>query len=138
MYNDPQREVTQNMLNKIHELKKNPIKLNENSEQKIELDQDNTKEEEKKFRNVVSPRVEFNRMFVYPNASNVEWSGKFTDTNVEWVYSLDDATGVYISGDLVRLSESMMETLKKLTGYYATWSSEWANKVAEDYKTNNQ
>lgn len=135
MYNDPQRESTQDILNIIHDFKNKTIL--ENNENQIVLEGDNLKEEEKKFRSIISPRVEFNKLVIYPKASNVEWSGKFTDTNVEWVYSLDDSTGVYISGDLVRLNDSMMGILKKLVGYYATWSSEWANKVAEDYKVKN-
>ncbi len=130
MYNDPQRESTQEILGIMHNFQKKVIVEGN----QIVLDGDTLKEEEKKFRSIISPRVEFNKLVIYPDASNVEWSGKFTDTNVEWVYSLDDSTGVYISGDLVRLNDSMMAILKLLVGYYTTWSTEWANKVAEDYK----
>ena len=136
MYNDPQRDITREMLDTMYLLSKKK-RLNEDFDEKIELKDDILRDEEKKFRSTVSPRVEFKTFSIYPKASNVEWSGKFTDTTVEWVYSLDDPNGVYISGDLVRLSESMMDTLKKLVGYYTTWSSDWANKVAEDYKIGN-
>lgn len=135
-YNDPLRDITREMLDKMYEKNTKKI-IKEEFDEKIQLRDDNLKEEEKKFRSTVSPRVEFNDFFIYPKASNVEWSGKFTDSDVEWVYSLDDSDGVYISGDLLRLNDNMMETLKKLTGYYQTWSNEWANKVAEDYEVGN-
>lgn len=132
-YNDPLRDLTRDMLDKLHEMK--GIKfLKEEFDEKIELKEDELREEEKKFRETVYPRVEFNKFFIYPKASNVEWTGKFTDSSIEWVYSLDDSNGVYISGDLVRLNDNAMEVLKKLTGYYQTWSTEWANKLAENYK----
>ena len=135
-YNDPLRDITREMLDKMYESTTRGI-IKEEFDEKIELKPEDLKEEEKKFRSTVSPRVEFKKFFIYPKASNVEWSGKFTDSDVEWVYSLDDSDGVYISGDLLRLNDSMMENLKKLTGYYQTWSNEWANKVAEDYAIGN-
>ncbi len=132
-----ERDMTQNMLNTIHDFRNKKQLITENTSQKIELQGSDLVEAEKKFRSIISPRVEFNKLLIYPEASNVEWSGKFTDSNVEWVYSLDDSNGVYISGDLVRLSDSMMVTLKKLVGYYTTWSAEWANKLPEEYKSQN-
>lgn len=136
VYNDPQRDITREMLDTMYLLGKKK-RLNEEFDDKIELKDDILRDEEKKFRSTVSPRVEFKTFNIYPKASNVEWSGKFTDTNVEWIYSLDDPNGVYVSGELVMLSDSMMETLRKLVGYYTSWSSDWANKVAEDYKLGN-
>jgi hypothetical protein len=141
-YNDPLRDITREMLDKMYEkdTKKiiNERFITEEFGEKIELKEDELKEEEKKFRSTVSPRVEFNNFFIYPNASNVEWSGKFNDSDLEWVFSLDDSTGVYISGDLVRLNDNTMDVLKKLTGYYETWSNEWANKLADEYPVNNK
>ena len=135
-YNDPLRDITREMIDKMYEKSTKKI-IKEEFDEKIELRDEDLREEEKKFRDTVSPRVEFKRFFIYPKASNVEWAGKFTNSDLEWVYSLDNSDGVYISGDLVRLDDNMMEMLKKLTGYYQTWSNEWANKVAEDYSSSN-
>ena len=63
--------------------------------------------------------------------------GKFTDSQIEWTYSLDDTDGVYISGELIQLKESTMELIKKLYGYYATWSEDWNKKINTDYEPEN-
>lgn len=133
MYNDPLRDLTKEMIDKMYEKSTRKV-IKEDIGQKIELEEKAQEEEESKFRDTVSPRVEFKKILIYPGAFNVEWSGKFTNSDLEWVYSLDNSNGVYISGDLVRLDDDMMETLKKLVGYYDTWSNEWANKLAKEYK----
>ena len=103
-------------------------------EQKGELDPTELKEEEKKFRDTVTPRVKFNRFKLYPEAQNVEFSGEFTDNRVEWFFSLDDTQGVYVTTDMLQLREDTMKLLQKLIGYYKTWSEEWANRIAEEYE----
>jgi hypothetical protein len=132
-YNDPLRDITREMLDKMYESNTKKIIL-EDFGDRIELPEEQSKEEEKKFRDTVYPRVEFKKLLIYPKASNVEWSGKFPNFELEWVYSLDNSNGIYISGDLVRLDEDMMEVLKKLVGYYDTWSIEWSNKLADEYQ----
>lgn len=102
---------------------------------RIELDQNGRKDEEKKFRDVISPRVKFNKFIIYPKSGNVEWSGEFQDSRIQWFYSLDDTRGVYISGELLRLDDSTLETIKKLVGFYENWADEWANKIADEYRT---
>lgn len=91
-------------------------------------------EEEKNFRSNVSPRVKFNRFKLYPEAQNVEFSGEFTDSRIEWFYSLDDSRGVYMTADILQLNDSTLKQIQKLVAYYDTWSEEWANKIAEEYK----
>ena len=103
-------------------------------EEKGELDPAELKEEEKKFRDTVTPRVKFNRFKLYPEAQNVEFSGEFTDNRVEWFFSLDDTQGVYVTTDMLQLREDTMRLLQKLIGYYKTWSEEWANRIAEEYE----
>lgn len=131
-YNDPLRDITREMLDKMYESNTKKI-IKEDFKDRIELDESQSKEEEKKFRDTVYPRVEFKKILIYPNAYNVEWSGKFPSFDLEWVYSLDDSNGVYISGDLVKLDDDMMDVLKKLVGYYETWSTQWANKLIDEY-----
>lgn len=142
-----EHDITRKMLDIIRESKeneKNIIKeslnkrrlLNEVDETKEDRDLDSSElsEEEKKFRDTVTPRVKFNRFRLYPKAQNVEFSGKFTDSNVEWFYSLDDTRGVYITADLLQLSDQTLSQIQKLVGYYENWANDWATKIAEDYK----
>jgi len=139
-----QHDETKRMLGLIRETidiekTKNKSLLKEQTEVKDDIDlgeEDSASlvEEEKKFRDTVTPRVEFNRFKLYPKAQNVEFSGKFTSNNLEWFYSLDDTDGVYISGDLLQLNQSTLEQIQKLVAYYDTWSNEWATKIAEEYK----
>ncbi len=138
-----QHDETKRMLGLIRETKninkKNKSLLREQSEVKDDIDlgeEDSSSlvEEEKKFRDTVTPRVEFNRFKLYPKAQNVEFSGKFTSNNLEWFYSLDDTNGVYVTADLLQLDQSTLEQIQKLVAYYDTWSDEWATKIAEEYK----
>ena len=99
-----------------------------------EEDPNALKEEKRKFRDTVTPRVEFNKFKLYPKSQNVEFSGRFTSNNIEWYYSLDDTDGVYITGDLIQLNGSTLEQIQKLVAYYENWSDEWATKIAEEYK----
>lgn len=146
-----QHDVTKKMLeiireSKIATIRESKIVSNRNSRLLREADERNAEdkdlseddpaaltEEEKKFRDTVSPRVSFNRFKLYPKAQNVEFSGKFTDNNVEWFYSLDDSRGVYITADLLQLSDTTLKQIQKLVAYYETWSNEWATKIAEEY-----
>ena len=77
------------------------------------LDITEVKEEEKKFRDTVTPRVTFNQFKLYPKAQNVEWSGKFNDSNIEWYYSLDDTRGVYITNDLFMVCQVDSNIIEK-------------------------
>lgn len=137
-----QHDETMRMLGLIRESKnsnkRNKSLLREQSEIKDDIDlgeEDSAAlvEEEKKFRDTVTPRVEFNRFKLYPKAQNVEFSGKFTANNMEWFYSLDDTNGVYITADLLQLNQTTLEQIQKLVAYYDTWSDEWATKIAEEY-----
>ena len=92
------------------------------------------KKKKKNFRDTITPRVKFNKFKLYPKAQNVEWSGEFTDSRIEWVYSLDDTRGVYITTDLLQLNDDILKQLQKLVGYYKTWADEWANRIAEEYQ----
>lgn len=100
-----------------------------------ETDPDTIKNEEKKFREVISPRTKFNNFMVYPKTGNVEWSGEFQDTKIQWFYSLDDTRGVYITTELLRLDDATFNVIKKLIGFYDNWADEWANKIADEYKS---
>jgi len=138
-----QHDDTKRMLGLIRESiskknKVNKIMLREQSEPiggKEDLSPADYAEEQQKFRNTVSPRVKFTSFKLYPNSQNVEFSGEFTDSKIEWFYSLDDTRGVYITGTFIQLSDEVLKTqIQKLVAYYETWSDEWATRIAEEYK----
>jgi hypothetical protein len=110
--------------------------VDENAGEDRDLDDAELKEEEDKFRQTVHNRVKFNKFKLYPTSQNVEWSGEFTDSRMEWNYSLDDSRGVYITSDLLQLDDDTLDVIKKLVGYYKAWSDDWATRIAEEY--NNQ
>ncbi len=110
--------------------------VDEDAGEDRDLDDAELKEEEDKFRQTVHNRVKFNKFKLYPASQNVEWSGDFTDSRMEWNYSLDDSRGVYITSDLLQLDDDTLEVIKKLVGYYKAWSDDWATRIAEEY--NNQ
>ena len=126
--------IRENKRHTNHPNKKLLIEQDLGVQEEKELDPAEYQEEEKKFRDTITPRVKFNKFKLYPKAQNVEWSGEFTDSRVLWVYSLDDTRGVYITSDLLQLNEDVLKQLQKLVGYYQTWSDEWANRIAEEYR----
>jgi hypothetical protein len=98
-----------------------------------DLDESELREEEDKFRQTVHNRVKFNKFKLYPASQNVEWGGEFTDSRMEWNYSLDDSRGVYITSELLQLDDDTLDVIKKLVGYYKAWSDDWATRIAEEY-----
>lgn len=137
-----QHDETKRMLGLIRESnrKRNIIKesrylINESNGGPSDRDLDEAElvEEEQKFRDNVSTRVSFNRFRLYPKSQNVEFSGKFNDNNVEWFFSLDDSRGVYITADLLQLTDDTLKQVQKLVGYYQTWANEWGSRISEEY-----
>ena len=98
-----------------------------------DLDESELREEEDKFRQTVHNRVKFNKFKLYPASQNVEWGGEFTDSRMEWNYSLDDSRGVYMTSELLQLDDDTLDVIKKLVGYYKAWSDDWATRIAEEY-----
>lgn len=119
---------------KTQETKKMLREQVETSSDSKDLDPAELSEEQQKFRDTVTPRTTFNSFKLYPKAQNVEFSGKFTDSNIEWFFSLDDGRGVYITGTFIQLNDEVLKQIKNLVAYYETWSDEWANRIAEEYK----
>ena len=119
--------ITESKINQIKRL------INENKslikEEEIQtIDPDEQREEESKFKDVVSKLVKFNPIKVHKE--NVEWSGHLIREKIDWYFSLDDTIGCYIdTTDLIQLRDETLETLKKLRGYYDVWSDEWSNRL---------
>ncbi len=89
-----QHDETRKILELIRENQQKSFKKNktliteqdQNVQEEKELDPAEYAEEEKKFRDTVTPRVKFNKFKLYPKAQNVEFSGEFTDNRIEWFY----------------------------------------------------
>lgn len=95
-----------------------------------EVTPDEQREEENKFKDTVSKLVKFDKMKVY--RQNVEWSGMLVREKIKWVFSLNENNGCYISiesEDMLQLTLEVIETLKKLNGYYSVWSDEWSSRL---------
>lgn len=93
------------------------------------------KNELDKFRETISPRVEFDIFKLYPQANNVVFSGKFQILGgMDWQFSMSDADGVYVSVDNLQLTDEAVQLIQKLQGYYKVWVKEWATKLATEYK----
>ena len=101
----------------------------------IDLTGEELEAEYNKFRETISPRVDFTEFKIYPQANNVTFSGKFQSMNgLEWQFSMVETKGLYIDADNLKLTDEVVETIQKLSGYYDVWVDEWANKLAVDYK----
>ena len=95
-----------------------------------EITPDEQREEENKFKDTVSKLVKFEKMKVY--RQNVEWSGELVREKIKWVFYLNENNGCYISiesQDMLQLTIEVIETLKKLKGYYDVWSDEWSARL---------
>ena len=92
------------------------------------LDAEEQKEEENKFKDIVSKLVKFDPIKVHPE--NVEWSGHLIREKIDWTFSLDDTVGCYIhTTELIQLRDETLEVLKKLRGYYDVWADEWSSRL---------
>lgn len=127
-------------IKKLLQEQKNPVVkfdkrfLNEeeetNEQESQNVTPDEQREEENKFKDTVSKLVKFDKIKVY--RQNVEWSGELVRERVRWVYSLNENNGCYISiesEDMLQLTAEVIETLKKLRGYYDVWSDEWSARL---------
>jgi hypothetical protein len=114
-------------ITKKQTLKEDIIDLDNKSNEQ-NLDPDEQRDEENKFKDTVSNMVKFNKVKVYKE--NVEWSGYLLREKIEWVYSLDDTIGCYINtSEVIQLKDEVLETLKKLKAYYDIWSEEWSGRL---------
>ena len=98
------------------------------------------KEESEKLRTSVDPRLVITKFNIYPNDRNVELDGR-----------LDSGINFYMSVKAMKLSLSitdnegkpirvfidneLLDTIKKLYGYYENWAREWADKITTEYRS---
>jgi len=92
------------------------------------IEPDEQREEENKFKDIVSKLVKFEPIKVH--TENVEWSGHLIREKIDWYFSLDDTIGCYIdTTELIQLRDETLEVLKKLRGYYDVWADDWSNRL---------
>ena len=85
------------------------------------------------FVNEVAEIVDFNKLNLYPN--NVEWSGKITEYDLEFFFSIGESNGVYINGTMMKIDENFLEMLNKLKTYYEKFKTKWSKVISVRKKT---
>ena len=85
------------------------------------------------FVNEVAEIVDFNKLNLYPN--NVEWSGKITEYDLEFFFSIGESNGVYINGTMMKIDENFLEMLNKLKTYYEKFKTKWSKVISARKKT---
>ena len=82
----------------------------------------------------VSDLVDFDRLNVYE--SNVDWSGKIIDFDLNFYYSIGENNGVYLNGEMIKVDENFTQLVSKIQVYYEKFKSRWAKVLASRKKTN--
>jgi hypothetical protein len=81
----------------------------------------------------VSDLSDFGVLNVYE--SEVQWSGKVIDFDLEFFFSIGEENGVYINGDMIKLDEKLTELVNKLTSFYEKFKTKWAKVLSTRKKT---
>ena len=76
----------------------------------------------------VSDQVDYKPLNLYKN--DVEWGGKLIKFDTEFIFTLGESNGVFITSNMSRLDEDFTETLQKLKDFYKIFSSKWAKVLA--------
>jgi len=88
------------------------------------------------FVSEVSELVDFNKLNLYDN--NVEWSGKITELDVEFFYSIGENNGIYVNGTMIKIDDEYLDFLVKLRKYYEKFKSKWSKVIAVRKKTSEE
>ena len=80
------------------------------------------------FKQGVTEMADFNKLNLYP--TNVEWSGKITELDIEFFFSIAETNGVYINGTMIKLDEEFTEMSTKLKTYYDKFKAKWSKIVS--------
>jgi hypothetical protein len=80
------------------------------------------------FKQGVTEMADLNKLNLYP--TNVEWSGKITELDIEFFFSIAETNGVYINGTMIKLDEEFTEMSTKLKSYYEKFKAKWSKIVS--------
>ena len=73
------------------------------------------------------------KLNVYKN--NVDWSGKIVDFDMDFYFTIGENNGIYVSGEMMKLDENLLNTVNKLQTFYEKFKSKWAKVLAVRKKT---
>ena len=80
------------------------------------------------FKQDVTEIADFNKLNLYP--TNVEWSGKITELDIEFFFSVAETNGVYINGTMIKLDDEFTEMSTKLKTYYEKFKTKWSKIIS--------
>ena len=128
-----------NQYDEIKELLKNSRRMTGEllkEEEGRELTPEEQKREEEDFRRAGSDRVKFGKIKIYESGGlpKVEWMGELIRERMEFVFSLDDTVGCYVSADLLQLRDDTLKTLEKLRAYYDGWAKKWSEETSTEFE----
>jgi len=85
------------------------------------------------FVSEVSDLVNFDQLNVYQE--KVDWSGKIVDYDIEFYFTIGENNGIYISGEMMKLDDNLLQVIDKLQKYYEKFKSKWARVISVRKKT---
>jgi hypothetical protein len=85
------------------------------------------------FINEVAEIVDFKKLNLYPN--NVEWSGKITEYDIEFFFSIGETNGVYINGTMMQINDEFLDMMQKLKVFYEKFKTKWSKVISLRKKT---
>lgn len=103
----------------------------EETEDVINLEGQEFKDEQNKFMDIVTANGEFAPFKIYPNSNNAIFGGKL-DNGIEWQFSKVD--GLYVNMPNIKVDDEIIELLKKLNAHYVNWAKEWGKKLNTEYR----
>lgn len=77
----------------------------------------------------ITDLVEFKILNI--SSSNIEWVGELSQEKIEWVYSLDDQNGCYISVNMLQLTDETIQMIGRLKQNYKEWASTWGRILSD-------
>jgi hypothetical protein len=85
------------------------------------------------FVSEVSDLVNFDQLNVYQD--KVDWSGKIVDFDIDFYFTIGENNGIYISGEMMKLDDNLLQVIDKLQKYYEKFKSKWARVISVRKKT---
>jgi hypothetical protein len=116
---------------KSYKILGNVLVLHGKTEPQIQLTTDEKNafvESVDEFQSSVAELVEFEKMNVYDE--NVEWSGKISEINLEFFFTINEPHGIYINTKMVKIDQESLEIINKLQAYYDKFKTKWSKIVA--------
>jgi hypothetical protein len=133
---DEDKETTKSDKKKGYRISGGILYIHGKSEKELQLTTDDKtafQESMDEFISEVAEIVDFNKLNLYQ--SNVEWSGKITEYDVEFFFSIGESNGVYINGTMMQIDEDFLEMIQKLKTYFEKFKTKWSKVIAVRKKT---